>query len=217
MKKAKIEELFNILRNYLKEETMISKFVKKNLTPFQILVATILSARTRDELTEKISLELFKYVREPKDLLKFEEKDLARKIYPVGFYRNKARILINLAKVLEREFGGKVPDNEEDLLKLPGVGRKTANIVLSFVFNKPAIAVDTHVHRISNRLGLVRSESYEETELELKKILPRNLWKDVNLLLVPFGKKICKPINPRCDSCPIKEFCKYHLSERGYK
>lgn len=213
MKRKHIEKIFEILKRQLKEDTMVSKFVKRKLTPFQILVATILSARTKDELTEKISLDLFKSVKEPKDLLKFGERELARKIYPVGFYRNKAKNLIELAKILEKEFDGKVPDKEEDLLNLPGVGRKTANIILSFVFNKPAIAVDTHVHRISNRLGLVSTKTPEETEVELRKILPKYMWKDVNKYLVPFGKRICKPNKPECYICPLKNFCMFYLKK----
>lgn len=210
MKNKNVEKIFHILKEYLKEETMVSKFSEERVNDFQILVATILSARSRDEITEKISRELFKEVKVPKDLLKFSEEELMKKIYPVGFYRNKARILLRLAKILEEDYKGRVPSREEELLKLPGVGRKTANIVLSFVFNKPAIAVDTHVHRISNRIGLVKTRKPEETERELKKILPKSLWKDVNNLLVPFGKKICKPIKPKCGECVIREFCEYY-------
>ncbi|MCS7093863.1 MAG: endonuclease III [Candidatus Aenigmarchaeota archaeon] len=210
MKNKSVEKIFHILKEYLKEETMVSKFSEERVNDFQILVATILSARSRDEITEKISRELFKEVKTPKDLLKFSEEELMKKIYPVGFYRNKARILLRLAKMLEEDYKGRVPSREEELLKLPGVGRKTANIVLSFVFNKPAIAVDTHVHRISNRIGLVKTRKPEETERELKKILPKSLWKDVNNLLVPFGKKVCKPIKPKCGECVIREFCEYY-------
>jgi len=205
-----VRKIFSILKNYLKENTMVSEFVEEKLNAFQILVATILSARSKDEITEKVSRKLFEEVKSPKDLLKFDENELAKKIYPVGFYRNKARILIKLAKVLEEKYGRKVPSEEKELLELPGVGRKTANIVLSFVFDKPAIAVDTHVHRISNRIGLVKSKKPEETEEQLKKILPKDLWKEVNNLFVPFGKKICKPIKPKCEICPIKNYCDFY-------
>jgi len=205
-----VRKIFSILKNYLKENTMVSEFVEEKLNAFQILVATILSARSKDEITEKVSRKLFEEVEYSKDMLKFDENELAKKIYPVGFYRNKARILIKLAKVLEEKYGGKVPSEEKELLELPGVGRKTANIVLSFVFDKPAIAVDTHVHRISNRIGLVKSKKPEETEEQLKKILPKDLWKEVNNLFVPFGKKICKPIKPQCEICPIKNYCDFY-------
>ncbi|MEM0333306.1 MAG: endonuclease III [Candidatus Aenigmatarchaeota archaeon] len=205
--KRKIENIFHILKGYINQETMVSRFVKKGYTPFQILVATILSARTKDELTEKVSEKLFKEIKEPKDLLKFSEKELREKIYPVGFYNSKAKNLIKLAKLLEEKYNGKIPSDEKELLKLPGVGRKTANIILSYVFNIPTIAVDTHVHRIFNRLGFVKTKKPEETEIQLKKIVPRNLWKDINNLFVIFGKNICKPKKPNCKMCPIRKFC----------
>jgi len=205
--KRKIETIFHILKRFIDQETMISKFVRKDYTPFQILIATILSARTKDELTEKVSEKLFKEIKEPKDLLKISEKELRKKIYPVGFYKSKAKNLVKLAKLLEEKYNGKIPSNEKELLKLPGVGRKTANIILSYVFNIPTIAVDTHVHRIFNRLGLVKTKKPEETEIELKKIIPKDLWKDINNIFVIFGKKICKPKKPNCNICPIRKFC----------
>jgi endonuclease-3 len=202
-----VEKVFAILEKFLKEKSMIEKFVDENFNPFQVLVATILSARTKDEMSEKISRKLFEEVKEPKDLLKFSQEELAKKIYPIGFYRNKARILLKLAKVLIEKYNSKVPDRMEELLELPGVGRKTANIVLSYAFNKPAIAVDTHVHRIFNRWKFVKTKKPEETEFELRKKLPKKLWRKVNNLLVNFGKKICKPLKPLCKECPLKDFC----------
>ena len=204
-----IEEVFRILEKTLKEETMINKFAKEKYNPFQILVATILSARTKDELTEDVSRKLFKKVKSPSDLLKLSEDELEKEIYPVGFYKTKARNLLKLAKILMKEYGGEVPNKFEELLKLPGVGRKTANIVLSYAFSKPAIAVDTHVHRIFNRWGFVSTKKPEETELILRKKLPKRLWIKVNKLLVTFGKSICKPINPLCENCPINKLCPY--------
>ncbi len=202
-----IEKVFEILENFLKEKSMIEKFVDENLNPFQILIATILSARTKDEVSEKISRKLFEKVKEPKDILRFSQEELAKEIYPIGFYRNKAKLLLKLAKVLIEKYNSKVPDNMEELLELPGVGRKTANIVLSYAFNKEAIAVDTHVHRIFNRWKFVNTKKPEETEIELRKKLPKKLWKKVNNLLVNFGKRICKPVKPLCKECPLKEFC----------
>jgi endonuclease-3 len=204
-----IEKIFGTLEKYLEEKSMIQKFVDENFNPFQILVATILSARTKDEQSEKISRKLFQKVKEPRDLLNFSEMELANEIYPVGFYRTKARNLIKLAKVLLERYNGKVPEKMEELLELPGVGRKTANIVLAYAFNKPAIAVDTHVHRIFNRWGFVKTKKPEETEEELRKKLPKRLWRKVNNLLVNFGKNICKPINPLCRECPINSICPF--------
>jgi endonuclease-3 len=204
-----IEQVIATIENFIKEKTMIKKFVEEKFNPFQILVAAILSARTKDELSEKISRKIFEKVKKPEDLLKFSEYELAKEIYPVGFYRIKAKNLLNLAKIIIEKYNGKVPEKMEELLELPGVGRKTANIVLSYAFNKPAIAVDTHVHRIFNRWGFVNTKSPEETENELRKKLPKKLWKKVNNLLVNFGKTICKPIKPLCNQCPINQVCPY--------
>jgi endonuclease-3 len=206
---SNIEQVMKTIEKFIKEKTMIKKFVEEKFNPFQILVATILSARTKDELSEKISRKIFEKVKEPKDLLKFSEDELAKEIYPVGFYRIKAKNLLKLAKIIIEKYNGKVPEKMEELLELPGVGRKTANIVLSYAFNKPAIAVDTHVHRIFNRWGFVSTKSPEETENKLRKKLPKGLWRKVNNLLVNFGKTICKPIKPLCNQCPINQVCPY--------
>jgi endonuclease-3 len=206
---SNIEQVMKTIEKFIKERTMIKKFVEEKFNPFQILVAAILSARTKDELSEKISRKIFEKVKEPKDLLKFREDELAKEIYPVGFYRIKAKNLLKLAKIIIEKHNGKVPEKMEELLELPGVGRKTANIVLSYAFNKPAIAVDTHVHRIFNRWDFVNTKNPEETETELRKKLPKKLWKKVNNLLVNFGKTICKPIKPLCKECPINQVCPY--------
>jgi len=204
-----IEKVFKMLEDTLKEETMVKKLVKEKYNQFQILVATILSARTKDELTEDVSRKLFKKVKSPSDLLKLSKEELEKEIYPIGFYKTKARNLLKLARILLEEYDGKVPNRFEELLKLPGVGRKTANIVLSYAFGKPAIAVDTHVHRIFNRWKFVNTRTPEETEIVLRKKLPKKLWKKVNNILVTFGKSICKPINPLCEKCPINKICPY--------
>jgi len=209
-----IIEVFEILESHLKEKNMIQKFIDEKFTPFQILVATILSARTRDEQSEEISRRLFKKVKMPRDLLKFNKKQLAKEIYPIGFYRTKAKNLIKLAKILVEKYDGRIPEKMEELLKLPGVGRKTANIVLAYAFNKPAIAVDTHVHRIFNRWGFLKTKKPEETEMELRKRLPRKLWGKVNNLLVNFGKNICKPIKPLCDKCPLNSLCPFSKCQK---
>lgn len=175
--------------------------------PFKILVATILSLRTKDEVTAKASDRLFNVVKTPQDILSLPDEEIERLIYPVGFYRNKTKVLKEVAKTLIEKFGGKVPDDLENLLALKGVGRKTANLVLSAGYGKPAICVDTHVHRISNRLGLVKTKTPHQTEVELSKVIPQDYWNDVNKVFVAFGQTICKPVKPKCDECPVKDYC----------
>ncbi len=180
---------------------------KGNRNPFQILISAILSTRTRDEQTIKVSERLFKEVREPKDVLRMGEERLAEMIRGVGFHRTKAKNIVKLSKIIVEKYGSKVPDNIDDLLKLPGVGRKVANIVLANAFGKPAIAVDTHVHRIANRMGIVDTKRPEETEKELMKVVPKNLWHRINRPFVGFGQTVCKPIKPLCGECPFAEKC----------
>ncbi len=180
---------------------------KGNRNPFQILISAILSTRTRDEQTIKVSERLFKEVREPRDVLRMGEEKLAEMIRGVGFHRTKAKNIVKLSKILVEKYGSKVPDNIDDLLKLPGVGRKVANIVLANAFGKPAIAVDTHVHRIANRMGIVDTKRPEETEKELMKVVPKNLWHRINRPFVGFGQTVCKPIKPLCGECPFAEKC----------
>ena len=184
--------------------TLVSK---RTRDPFQTLVSTILSLRTKDEVTAAATERLLKRVKKPEDLLKIPDKELEKIIYPVGFYRNKAKTLKKIAKILIEKYNGEVPDTLDELLKLPGVGRKTANLVLSESFDKDAICVDTHVHRISNRWGIVNTRTPEETEYALMKVLPRKWWKKYNSILVAFGQTICKPVGPKCNICPIKNYC----------
>ncbi len=174
--------------------------------PFKVLVATILSARTKDEVTSAAVKRLFSEIKGPKDLEKLSTEEIERLIYPVGFYRNKARFLAALPKAL-KAFDYKVPDNLQDLLKIPGVGRKTANLVLSRAFGKSAICVDTHVHRIMNMWGFVKTSTPEETEMALEKILPKGWWSRINPVLVAFGQTICKPVVPQCGLCPLRTWC----------
>jgi len=178
--------------------------------PFHILITTILSTRTKDEVTDRAALKLFCKCPDPHSLAKCSVKQISSLIEGVGFYREKARNVKETARIIVEEFKGNVPDNREDLMKLPGVGPKVANIVLTFGFNKDYIAVDTHVHRIFNRLGIVNTKNPEETEKILMKKIPRKYWKHINSYAVEFGKNICKPIGPKCQECPLKEWCRFY-------
>jgi len=182
--------------------------VAKDNDPYLVLVSCILSLRTKDKTTIEASKRLFKVASKPASMIKLSKGRLEKLIYPVGFFRNKAKNILELSRRILKEYYGKVPDNQEDLLKLRGVGRKTANLVLGLGFNIPAICVDTHVHRISNRLGWVKTKSPEESEEELKKIIPKGLWIDLNTLLVGFGQNLCKPVSPFCSKCFIYKFCR---------
>ncbi|HYB76118.1 MAG TPA: endonuclease III [Nitrososphaerales archaeon] len=180
--------------------------------PFRVLISTILSQRTRDENTTIASENLFSRYKSPKELSRADVRQVKKLIRPSGFYNMKARSVITVSKQLLDEFNGEVPDEMDDLLKLHSVGRKTANCVLVYGFNKPAIPVDTHVHRISNRLGLVHTKSPEETEAQLVQSVPRRYWLDLNDLFVRFGQTTCKPIGPKCGSCTLRDRCPYYKS-----
>jgi len=177
--------------------------------PFRILIATVLSARTKDENTTKAANQLFKVYGTPQKLANAKVKDVEKIIKSVGFYHVKSKRIIEVAKLLISKYGGKVPSDIDELVEIPGVGRKTANCVLVYAFEKPAIPVDTHVHRISNRLGLVSTKMPEETEMELRKTIPKKFWLDINNTFVMYGQNICKPISPMCDVCKIRNTCNY--------
>jgi len=177
--------------------------------PFRILIATILSARTKDENTTKAADKLFKVYGTPQKLAKAKVKDVEKMIKSVGFYHVKSRRIINAANIILSKYHGKVPANIEQLTDIPGVGRKTANCVLVYAFEEPAIPVDTHVHRISNRLGLVDTKTPEETEMELRKKVPKKYWLPINNTFVMYGQNICKPISPMCNVCKIRKNCNY--------
>src|SRR3989344_2661406 len=178
-------------------------------TPFQMLVMTMLSSRTRDSTTIPIVKRIFAKYPGPEDFIKMNLKELEERLYGIGFYKVKAQHVKKLSKVLLEKYNGTVPDIFEELTSLPGVWRKTANCVLAYTFKKPAIAVDIHVHRISNRLGWVKTISPDETEEALQKIVPKDSWIDVNRLFVGHGQTICLPINPKCTLCPILNYCDY--------
>src|SRR5271154_498609 len=178
--------------------------------PFRILIGTILSQRTRDERTTLATERLFARFKGPRELSRAPAAEVRELIRPVGFYNMKTKAVIKVAKKIVDEFGGKVPSDMESLLSLPWVGPKTANCVLVYGFNKPAIPVDTHVHRISNRLGLVQTKTPEQTEEELTKKVPKRYWLELNELFVRFGQTTCKPIGPRCEVCTLTATCKYY-------
>ena len=175
--------------------------------PFQILISCLLSLRTKDETTGPAALRLFQLARTPETMLKLSAKDIERAIYPVGFYRTKARTILELCRTLITHYGGAVPNDLDELLSLKGVGRKTANLVITQGFRKPGICVDTHVHRISNRWGFVRTKDPHATEMALRRKLPPQYWLEYNDLLVAFGQTICQPISPWCSRCPVSSYC----------
>ena len=182
--------------------------VSQQEDPFQVLIATLLSARTQDRTTLAASTRLFKVARTPRSMAKLSVKQIERLIYPVSFYRHKARHVKAACRMLVEQFGGKVPGTMEELLTLPGVGRKTANLVLILGFNSQQnICVDTHVHRISNRLGWVRTRMPEETEHALYQATDRRWWPLINLYLVTWGQNVCRPVYPRCGNCALAALC----------
>lgn len=181
--------------------------------PFCILIGTMLSARTKDENTAKVVKKLFTRYRSAKALANAKISDVEKIIKPIGFYHVKAKRIIEVASIIDSQFNGKVPDELDTLVSLPGVGRKTANCVLVYAFEKPAIPVDVHVHRIANRLGLVNTKTPEETELELMKTVPKKHWLKINDTFVMYGQNICKPISPLCNVCKISHLCQYYQTK----
>lgn len=197
-----------IAENYLSwNPPIITLVANKGATPFEVLVSTILSLRTKDEVTSEATVRLFEVARTPHEILATDVEEIKKRIYPVGFYPTKAKNLHKISRIILDEYDGKVPDDMDELLKLPGVGRKTANLVLVEGYKIPAICVDTHVHRISNRLGYVKTKTPEQTEFALRKKLPRKHWGRYNELLVAFGQTLCRPISPFCSKCPVEDMC----------
>ncbi|MBI3725673.1 endonuclease III [bacterium] len=199
---AKLRELTRTLR-----VPVVTLAAQVSEDPWEVLAACILSLRTKDSTTAEAARRLFARARTPEATLGLPESELATLIYPVGFYRTKARVLHGLARAIRDEHQGRVPDDLDALLELKGVGRKTANLVLTQAFGKPGICVDTHVHRITNRWGYVRTRSPDETEQALRKKLPARWWIQINQILVAFGQGVCGPISPRCSECPIEASC----------
>lgn len=198
----RLEEHFHTVK------TPVVDFIQaQTKDPFKVLVATILSARTKDDTTTKVVIKLFEQINTYRDIDKFSETEIDKLIYPVGFHREKAKHLKQLPAILDEKFGGKVPSEIDDLLLLPGVGRKTANLVRVIAFGLPGICVDVHVHRICNRWGYVQTKTPFDTEMALRKILPEKYWLVINSYVVAFGQNLCYPCKPRCPECPIYQYC----------
>lgn len=188
-------------------QPLIEDMNQADQTPFKILIATILSLRTKDTTTAQVVPKLFTLADNPIDMVKLTPTQIEEAIYPVGFYRNKARSILQVCQMLLDDFDGEVPADLDQLLSLPGVGRKTANLVLTAGFGLPAICVDIHVHRISNRWGYVQTKTPEKTEMALREKLPQEYWLEYNQLLVTLGQNICHPTSPWCSKCPLAGVC----------
>ena len=203
-----IEKIIKELEASKQPQSDFVKLMDSFKDPYLVLIACILSLRTNDKTTYPATLRMLELGKTPSDFAKLDVETLSKAIYPVGFYGNKAKQIIELSKELVEKYNSKVPNSIEELCKFNGVGRKTANLVMAEGFNEPAICVDVHVHRISNRLGYIKTNTPEETEFALREKLPQKYWLTINSLLVTHGQNVCKPINPKCDICPIKNLCK---------
>ena len=200
----------------LKKEYTTDFFAEQHdRDPFKVLVSCLISLRTKDEVTYPAAQRLFKLADTPKKLMKLDVKKIEKAIYPAGFYITKAKRIKDIARVIYEDYNSKVPDTIEELVKLHGIGRKTANIVMVFGYKEPAMPVDTHVHKLANRLGWVNTNNPDKTEAELRKIIPRIYWLDLNELLVRHGQKICMSVSPWCSRCQIRKYCKRVGIERS--
>ena len=205
----KIDDIVTILKRENKKYIVpIVTIVSMTKSPFMVLISCILSLRTKDKVTAEASNRLFKLADNPEKMLGLSIKSIEKAIYPVGFYKTKAKRIKEICKALLDDYGGVVPDEIDELLKLNGVGRKTANLTVTLGYGKLGICVDTHVHRISNRLGLVKTKTPEQTEFALRKKLPKKHWLIYNDLLVTYGQNLCVPVSPWCSKCKIFKYCK---------
>ncbi len=186
---------------------IVTEMAKQGASHFEILVAAVLSARTLDTVTVKVYPKLFALAKTPQAMMALPESEIENAIRSVAFPAQKAKQVRELSRLLVEKYDGRVPDTIDELVELPGVGRKVANLVVVEAFGKPGICVDTHVHRITNRWGYVKTKTPEETEMKLREILPREYWHEINPLLVALGQNICRPTSPKCSACPIAEFC----------
>lgn len=209
MQETHFKEIMNELKKkYPSGDKTTLNRMRKKPDPFKVLISCLLSLRARDENTEKVSNKLFEIATTPEEISSLKVEELEKIIFSSGHYRKKARVLQSVSNELITRFNSNVPDKKEELLSIKGIGPKTANIVLAFAFNQPVIPVDTHVHRIPNRIGWVKTKKPEQTEEELMKILPQKYWADINAIFVQFGRDICQPVSPKCSICPINKCCK---------
>jgi endonuclease III len=209
MKERNISKIMSILKKHFKhtDKTTLNS-MRHNGDPFKILVGCLLSLRARDETTNKITEALFKKISTPQELIKIPDKELKKIIFSTGHYNKKCQSLKSVSKKLVKKFNSKVPSTKEELLSIKYIGPKTANIVLNIAYNQPCLPIDTHCHRIPNRIGWIKTKNPEETEKKLEKILPKKYWMEFNELFVLFGKSICLPLSPKCSICPINKYCK---------
>jgi len=203
-----VERVIQILKKRYRAGSSLLMAPATRGDPFLTLISCLLSLRTRDEVTSKAAERLFSLAKTPEAMLKLRIDDIESAIYPVGFYHRKAKQIVEICSTLVERYNSKVPDELDELLKLRGVGRKTANIVLTIGYNKPGIAVDTHVHRISNRMGIVATKNPNETEFALRRVVPEQNWLILNELFVLHGRSVCTPLSPRCSICPVYQYCK---------
>ena len=208
-----IDKIYSILELEFNSSKLIHSefvdFMENIKNPYLVLICCILSLRTNDKITIGATKRMLELAKNPFDMMKIKVDELEKAIYPVGFYKNKASQILELSKEIVEKHNGKTPNSIEELVKFKGVGRKTANLVLTKGFNKPAICVDVHVHRIFNRLKYVKTKTPDETEMVLRKKLPKKYWIQINTYLVTLGQNVCKPIKPKCEICPIKNLCAF--------
>ena len=207
----RVGSVVKLLENAKQPQSDFVKLMDSFRDPYLVLIACILSLRTNDRTTYPATLRMLELAKTPQEMMNVSEDDLANAIYPVGFYKNKAGQIIELSRLIVEKYDGKVPNSIDELCTFRGVGRKTANLVMTLGFGEPAICVDVHVHRIFNRLGYLKTKTPEETEFALREKLPLEYWIPINTLLVTHGQNVCKPINPKCSECPIAEFCQKQL------
>lgn len=209
MKDPEIHAAVRILRREAPkwQTPVVTLIAEASDSPFKVLISCILSLRTQDSTTAQASRRLFALADSPETMVRFSAKKIEQVIFPVGFYRTKAKTILEICRNLNENYRGRVPDEIDELLKFKGVGRKTANLVVTLGYNKPGICVDTHVHRISNRWGYIKTATPEKTEVALRRKLPKQYWIEYNDLLVSFGQQLCRPISPLCSQCPVAKYC----------